>query len=141
MSSEYDDDMQQARAWLAMDPKEAANRTAELSKRQRQAAKAYGDAAAGALEPVAFVACHCIGCELVLTTQTHAGNLICHRCKAESDALIADAKAARDRHQSKLAKGVAGMWIVFAWIVVALCAAAVAGWAAGALAWQIGYRL
>ena len=44
--SETDDDLAQARAWLAMDPKEHANRMAEMAKRsaQRKEAIAYADA-------------------------------------------------------------------------------------------------
>ena len=40
-NNEHDDDLSQARAWLAMDPREHANRVAEMTKR-RNAARAYG---------------------------------------------------------------------------------------------------
>ncbi len=146
MDREEQDDLRHAAFYLSLDKDEMQNVIAEHRKAdaRRKTAKEYGDSCSGPIlppiEPVSFASCHCIGCELVLTTQNHAGNLICHRCKAESDALIADARAARDRHQSKLAKGVAGMWTVFAWIVVAMCAAATLGWAVGAISWQLGIR-
>ena len=63
MSSEHDDDLSQARAWLLADPKEAANRHAEMAKRnaQRKAAIAYADANS-IIEPVCLLT-FCSKCE------------------------------------------------------------------------------
>ncbi len=140
MSTEYDDDMQQARAWLAMDPKEAANRQAELSRRQRQAAKAYGDAAAGQVDAVVFAPANCTRCQSVLTTQTHAGMMICVACRDKANAEAWQNAHRAANHERKLRKAVNGAWEVFAWIVVAICAAATLGWAVGAISWQLGIR-
>ena len=59
----------------------------------------------------------------------------------ESNASLTWANAHRAaNHERKLRKAVNGAWEVFAWIVVALCAAATLGWAVGAISWQIGIR-
>ena len=111
----------------------------------RQSAKLYGDATAGPIlppiEPVSFVSVYCSECEVLLTSQNHAHGLRCRYC-VEREAGIKWANAHRTaNHERKLRKAVNGAWEVVLWIFLAIAGAAVAGWAAGALAWQIGYRL
>lgn len=138
MTDDPQDDLDQARMWLQMDPREHANRVAELAKRQRKAALLYGDACAGHTEPVTFVAVDCISCGIGLTRQNHAIHRICIRCKEESDAILSAARSARDRHQRKLAAGTAGAWTILAAIVTAIAVAAGGGWAIGAVAYWVG---
>ena len=118
-----------------------SNNAKRRAYHERREAMIHGDATASAPEPVAFAAIQCTNCDATLTTQTHGRDRLCQGCFDQANALAWQNAHRAANHERKLRKAVNGAWEVFAWIVVALCAAAVAGWAAGALAWQIGYRL
>ncbi len=141
--SEEQDDLRHLALYLSLDKDEMQNVIAEHRKAdaRRKTAKEYGDAAAGQVDAVVFAPANCTRCQSVLTTQTHAGMMICVACRDKANAEAWQNAHRAANHERKLRKAVNGAWEVFAWIVVALCAAAALGWAAGAIAWQVGYRL
>ena len=129
MNNEHDDDLAQAKAWLSMDPKEHANRVAEMAKRsaQRHAALAYGDSGSPT-EPVTFAPLpECVGCDDPLTHDNRSGiRGLCLTCLT-----INNAHAAKFQSDHK-AKVIAKADKSFPYLVMMV---AIAGTALGLAAW------